>query len=318
MLNIPGRWIWDFWLARSADEYHIFYLHAPDSVLPDDRHFVADIGHAVSTDLSDWTVLPKPFGPAEPSSYDSRARWTGSVLGLEGRWLMFRTGLAEGSDRLQRLGLDVSDDLHTWRQGPGNWPIEADTRWYDDDADDQHWRDPWVMRGPDGRWLMYVTARTAGEVVEGGPGRGVVGLLTSDDLAHWRAEPPLSEPAGFEEVEVIQLEEIDGRWVLIFSCLGLQLAPRRPGSGGIWSVPIEGPGSPVDLTRAVRLADEAVYSGRLARGPDGRWVLLAFVNKGPQGEFRGGVIDPVPVTWRADGTGLELAHPPVPWSVLPD
>ena len=317
MLSIPGRWIWDFWLASAGEDYHAFFLQAPDSVAPDDRHFVADIGHAVSTDLRTWSLLPEPFGPAEPTSYDARARWTGSVLAVEDRWLMFRTGLARGSSRLQRLGLDVSDDLHTWRPGPGDWPVGADTRWYDDNPDDQHWRDPWVMRGPDGRWLMYVTARTVDAAVEPGRGRGVVGLLTSDDLAHWTAEPPLSEPAGFEEVEVIQLEQIDGRWVMLFSCLGHNLAPRQPGAGGVWSVPIDGPGAPVDLSRAVRMTDESVYSGRLIRDPDGQWVLLTFVHRGPDGAFVGGITDPVPVRWRADGTGLELAHPPVPWAVLP-
>lgn len=313
MLSIPGRWIWDFWLARSADEYHLFFLHAPDSLAPDDRHFVADIGHAVSGDLRSWRVLPDPFGTADPSSYDSRARWTGSVLAVDDRWLMFRTGLGGDAGRVQLLGLDVSGDLLTWRPGEGDWPVAADVRWYDDDPDDQHWRDPWVMPGPHGRWLMYVTARSRDE----GPGRGVVGLLTSDDLAHWEAQPPLSGPAGFEEVEVIQVEEVDGRWVMVFSCLGLQLAPRRPGAGGVWSVPVDGPGAPVDLTRAVRLTDESVYSGRLIRDPDDGWVLLAFVNKDAGGSFRGGIIDPVPVRWRADGAGLELAHPPVPWSALP-
>jgi beta-fructofuranosidase len=39
---------------------------------------------------------------------------------------------------------------------------------------------------------------------------------------------------------------------------------------------------------------------------DGAAYVMAFRNRGPDGEFVGGLIDPVPVTWRADGRGLAL------------
>jgi beta-fructofuranosidase len=85
----------------------------------------------------------------------------------------------------------------------------------------------------------------------------------------------------------------------------------EPGTGGIWSVPVDGPGGRLDPRAAVRLTDERCYVGDVVEGPDGP-VLLAFANLDADGEFLGGVIDPVPVGWRADGRGLEcLAEPDV-------
>jgi beta-fructofuranosidase len=54
----------------------------------------------------------------------------------------------------------------------------------------------------------------------------------------------VSQPdAGFGQLEVLQIAEIDGRRVLLFSCLHTELSDeRRVGGrlGGIWSVPIDG------------------------------------------------------------------------------
>ncbi len=79
-----------------------------------------------------------------------------------------------------------------------------------------------------------------------------------------------------------------------------------PGAAGSGRPPTAGPGRPVDVSAAVRLADEASYAGKLVADREGRWQLLAFRNRDAQGEFVGGVGDPVPVGWRADGLGLEL------------
>jgi beta-fructofuranosidase len=83
--------------------------------------------------------------------------------------------------------------------------------------------------------------------------------------------------------------------------------PDAPaGSGGIWTVPVAGPGAPVDVASAVRLTDESAYVGKVVADRGGHWQLLAFRNRDEGGVFVGGVADPVPVGWRADGLGLEL------------
>jgi hypothetical protein len=31
-LQLPDKWVWDFWLIRDAMDYHAFYLQAPRSL----------------------------------------------------------------------------------------------------------------------------------------------------------------------------------------------------------------------------------------------------------------------------------------------
>ncbi len=155
---------------------------------------------------------------------------------------------------------------------------------------------------------MYVTAQVPGE-----SGHGVVGHATSRDLETWEIGPPLSEPTGrFDQLEVISLTEVEGRWVLLFSCLSTEMPGAEPGGGGVWAVPVEGPGAPVDVRRAVRLTNEGLYVGKLVAMRDGTTRFLAFENRGEDGRFRGGVIDPVLVAWGADAR-LELVDLPSRW-----
>ncbi len=48
-------------------------------------------------------------------------------------------------------------------------------------------------------------------------------------------------------------------------CAVVLVAAEVPGApasaGGVWSVPVEGPGSPVDVAPAVRVTDERLYVG---------------------------------------------------------
>ena len=144
----------------------------------------------------------------------------------------------------------------------------------------------------------------------------MVAHLTSPDLETWTVRPPLGGPTGrFDQLEVVSLAEVEGRWVLLFSCLSPEVVDAEPGAGGVWSVAVDGPGRPVDLDAAVRLTSEDLYVGRVVDTDEGP-RFLAFENRGEDGRFTGGVIDPVAVTWRADGAGLELAadaHVPARW-----
>jgi len=167
------------------------------------------------------------------------------------------------------------------------------------------WRDPWVVRDDDGLWHMYVSARDE----SGARGAGVVGHAVSRDLARWEVTAPLSAPTGFFECpEVIQVLEVEGRWVLLFSCLSSDMPGAAPGSGGVWSLPVDGPGAPVDVAAAVRVTDESCYVGKVVHDL-GTPYFLAFRNRDARGDFVGGVTDPVPVTWRPDGRGLRTSSP---------
>lgn len=303
MLRLDDHWVWDFWFADDGERYHIFFLKAPKALGdPDLRHWNVRIGHAVSTDLSTWQPLPDAICPGATPAFDDYTTWTGSVVRADdGSWRMFYTGTsrAEGGHR-QTVGMATSPDLLTWtKQGPA--PVAtSDPRWYEPLTDalwgDEAWRDPWVFPDPAGDgWHMLVTTRgNCGAANE----RGVVGHARSRDLVRWDAQPPLSQPgAGFGHVEVFQVAEVEGQWLLIFSCLGPELADERRAAGergGIWLLKADGPLGPFDPARAFRLTDESLYAGRILQRRDGSWALFGFLNEVPGQGFVGAISDPIP------------------------
>lgn len=304
--------MWDFWLADDGERYHLFFLFASRALHdPDARHFRASIGHAVSTDLATWTRVADAVVRGPEGAFDDLATWTGSVVeGPDGRWHLFYTGatLGDGGRSVQTIGVATSDDLMTWHKSPDNPVLRADGRWYETLAEtdwfDEAFRDPWVYPDPDGDgWHMLITARaTEGEL----RGRGVVGHAVSPDLEHWELRPPLSRPVatGFGQLEVMQTAVIEGRAVLLFSCLRAEASdavraehPR----GAVWAVPADAVTGPFDIAAASPLAEDEVYVGRvIRRRSDDRWVFLAFRLQDQDGRFVGGVTDPVPVGWRGE------------------
>ncbi len=314
MFSLPDSWVWDFWFADDGDRHHLFFLYASRALHdPEARHYRASIGHAVSADLVHWTRIEDALVRADAPAFDDLATWTGSVVRHpDGTWFLFYTGAtrAPGGKNVQRIGYATSPDLVTWQRSSGNPVLAADPRWYEPlDAawHDEAFRDPWVFADPDGDgWHMLITARAAtGEPFE----RGVVGHAVSADLRYWEPRPPLTAPGprGFGQLEVLQAEVVDGRPVLLFSCLAEHASPDRRATGttgGIWAAPAGGPLGPFDIAAAEPVTDDRFYSGRLVRRrSDGRWVLLAFHHRGEHG-FVGAISDPMPVAW--DGKRLSV------------
>jgi beta-fructofuranosidase len=310
VLRLPDAWIWDFWLADDGDAYHLFFLRASRALGdPDRRHFRASVGHAVSTDLRAWEQVADALVPADRPAFDDLAIWTGSVLRApDGTWHMFYTAAGSAERGLvQRIGLATSTDLMTWHRHPASPVVQADPRWYEQLGEsswpDQAWRDPWVFADPDGDgWHMLITARANRGPVDD---RGVVGHARSHDLVHWTVHPPLTAPgAGFGHLEVPQVELVDGRPVLLFSCLRAELAGHRRTdgvTGGTWAAPGESLLGPFDVAAAQPLTDDGRYSARLIRDRAGQWQLLAFRNRGEDGRFVGELTDPQPVVYSPSG-----------------
>lgn len=309
MFDLPDSWVWDFWFADDGDQYHLFFLYASRALHdPEARHYRASIGHAVSTDLVEWTRVADALVRSDAPAFDDLATWTGStVRHPDGTWFLFYTGssLAAGTKNIQRIGYATSSDLITWTKAPGP-VLEASAPWYetiDSGAwHDEAFRDPWVFPDPEGDgWHMYVTARAPHGPVEG---RGVIGHAWSADLRQWELREPLSVPSenGFGQLEVTQVEVVDGRPVLLFSCLADHAMPqRRAQRGGTWAVAADSVLGPFDIDRAQQLTGEDLYVGRLLRRrEDGQWMLFAFHNVDGDGRFVGGVTDPMPVGWRGD------------------
>lgn len=315
-LRLDDQWVWDFWFARDGADYHVFYLQA-DRALgdPERRHFNVSVGHAVSQDLRTWEILPDALAPGsgDPEPWDSKTTWTGSIIQHEGLWYLFYTGgRASEKGLVQRVGLATSRDLITWHKHPRGVLIEPDPQWYElldlDVWHDQAWRDPWVMQHPEtGAFHAFITGRAK----DGPPdGRGVIAHATSHNLLDWTAQPPLTAPGCFGQMEVPQIVPVGGRWYLLFSTGGHHFSAAHRAKPGV--VPVTGTHYMVAddmlgpyrfLTDAFLIGDESgtLYSGKLVQGPGGEWLLMAFRNYLPDGSFVGELIDPLPVTVLADG-----------------
>jgi beta-fructofuranosidase len=303
-LRLDADWVWDSWIADDGHEFHLFYLHAPRSLSEQIlRHRSATIGHAVSTDLRDWRVLPQALEPGPTGAWDDIAIWTGSTLRHGETWYTLYTGVSSVEAGLvQRLGVATSTDLTTWTKHPANPVSEADPRWYEQlDLDvwhDQTWRDPWVLPDPDGHGFH---ALICARVPEGAPddARGVIGHVWSPDLLHWECRPPLSAPGEFGHLEVPQVELVDDTPVLLFST-----ARRHTGAARRTRLPQEPTGTfvaigesllgPWDIAGARVMPVKDLYSARLVRDRTGEWQVIGFVDGSERDEFTGELIDPVP------------------------
>ena len=314
-LRLPDHWIWDFWFAQDGDDVHVFFLHAPRSLGdPDRRHRHARIGHAVSRDLRTWEVLPEPLGVGDPGAFDDLATWTGSVLGHDGRWLLFYTGISTRDDgAVQRIGMATSDDLLHWRRQ--DLVVEADGRWYEKlgpGVGEQAWRDPWACFDHDSeRFHLLITARA-----NAGPsdGRGVLGHAWSDDLRSWRVGPPVSEPGEFAQLEVPQRVHLGGAWRVLFCAHPEDHSAARlsrPGTaaeGGTHYLTSQSKFGPYALDRdRFLVGDSRYYAGRLLHH-DGQWHLFAWRQFDEHGHFAGELSDPMPVSVAVDGS-LSVALP---------
>ena len=303
-------------LVRACDrgDHHVFFLQAPRALGdPELRHANASIGHAVSTDLRSWELLPDVLGPGPPGSWDDRATWTGSVVRHEGCWYLFytSTNIAERG-LVQRIGAATSDDLLSWHRHPSNPLMGADSRWYEraDSATwfDEAWRDPWVMRTKGaGEYVALITART-----NTGPpdGRGAIAVARSVDLVQWDIGPPVYAPGEFGELEVPQAVEIAGRWYLIFSVPDQSHGrrwrdrTRQQPRHAVYHVAGVGPtgpfsGAPQQLV--VDANDGELFAGKLVADGVGAWWFIAARFGPAGGEFVGELTDPMPVESRADG-----------------
>ncbi|MCH7231307.1 glycoside hydrolase family 68 protein [Glycomyces sp. L485] len=310
MLKLADHWVWDSWYATDdAGRHHAFFLRASRALQEEERrHQRASIGHAVSDDLADWTLLPDALVFDDGPAWDDRATWTGSVVrGDDGRWRLFYTGVSHADDgKVQRIGSAASDDLITWHRLPGP-QVEADARFYEkyrpgSDWFDEACRDPWVFRDPAGAgWHMLFTARVDGP--EPARERGVVGHARSSDLDSWEVLPPLSRPdaLGFGQIEVPQLHRVDGQWLLLFCCGPNEASDARRALGEIgdnFTVPVEDFLGGFDIAKAKPFAHESLYAARL-HDIDGQAHIIGFRNF-EDGEFVGEIADPVPVRWNGE------------------
>ncbi len=293
-----GRFLWDFWLAETDDEYHLFHLQAPLDSDPGTRHDRASIGHAVSTDLVNWEARGTALdSSAEAGAWDDLALWTGCALEHEGKQYLFYTARTTSDDEggvrghTQRIGFATSEDdnLADWERHPGNPVLTADHRWYVDRANSADgtvpWRDPSVVRDPEsGDFYAFVTARDR----RGEPGsRGCIARARSSNLSDWEVLPPASSPGIFRDMEVPSLHRHDGRWYMLYSVQAAWYddADLEPESGVRYLVADSLSDEFVrpDGDDLLIGTDSGQYTGRIYEGPDGDDVFMTWNNGGELG-----------------------------------
>lgn len=195
--------------------YHLFHL-----VLPN-HDFIA---HAVSKDGMTWRRVRNALFVGDPGAWDDDMLWTMHVTPdpeRSGSWRMFYTGLARSEyGRVQRVGCARSQDLHTWeRCNSGLYPLEISEQWYESRVDEgRSWvsfRDPFFYNDPStGERLLLAAARVKdGPVIR----RGCVSVARETAPDRFEFGPPLCYPRLYDDVEVPNLLQIEGRYYLIGS-----------------------------------------------------------------------------------------------------
>ncbi len=312
-LKLDDKYIWDFWHYAEDGVQHLFFLQADRSIgNPDLRHWNVSIGHAVSTDLRDWTVKGTVFGPSASPAWDDYTTWTGSVLKAEGRYHLFYTGTCRAENGLrQRIGHAVADAIDgPWQRVGNGLALDLDQRYYEEYEDggwhDRALRDPYVL--PEkigGKYHMFFTARRKdGEKFA----RGVIGHAVSDDLTAWEATAPVYQGGHYGQLEVPQVFERDGQWFCTFCNIREHWtqALREQHGGGVSGTSYLVASDPLGPWQpAGQFLDGDVpcrrYAGKILRDPvTGEDCLLAFEDTGEDGRFLGRIGDPIPLV-RRDG-----------------
>jgi beta-fructofuranosidase len=303
-LKLPGQWVWDSWFAFDGEKHHAFYLQASRALGdPERRHRNTTVGHAISDDLKNWTVVADAIAPSEAPAFDSWTTWTGSVIREpDGGWRMFYTGTSrEDAGMRQTIGAATSPDLMTWTKVENLPVVSADNRWYKTLAEgfaNEPFRDPWVfkMAGED-IWTMLVTAEL--KQSEHPRQAAAMAMAKSSDLVNWVVQPPLSKPdQGFGETEVFQYEVVDGVPIILFCCGPIWISEERKAAGeigGVYSIPVREDLEDINFEDATLFDDTSLYASRLVQDRDGGWNLIAFINH-VDGKFVGELCDPIAVT----------------------
>jgi beta-fructofuranosidase len=312
VLRLTDRWVWDFWHVADGATHHLFFLQAERALGdPDLRHWHASIGHAVSTDLTDWTVVDDTLAPAPAPAWDDFTTWTGSVVRAGDAWHLFYTGTSHRERGLvQRVGHATSSDLTVWQRVDDGRAFELDERWYEQlDLDvwhDQAWRDP-VLVHHDGRWHALVTAR----LLAGSPARrGTIGHATSTDLNTWTVHPPLTGPTPFGHLEIPDVRLVRGRWYLLFSSVLAGSGDDAPTAGTFAVASVGGPLGPWRWDQLHLVLGDGWYGCKLidtgGPDPDRSLVALAWRERDADGGFGGWISDPLTVTATDDRVHVDL------------
>jgi len=207
----PDRnWINDpVGFTKVDGSYHVFFQYNPLGPEPGIKHW----GHALSSDLISWEILPVALSPTEGGP-DEGGCWSGSITTLIEPPHLFYTGVRHDPmrGRSEVVCLALGDrDLRSWRKHPDilipGPPAQLDAVGF---------RDPFVWRDGD-EWCLLMGSGIRGF-------GGAVLLYRSEDLLAWHYDGVFfSLPAGQADYETgamwecPQLVPLADRHVLLLS-----------------------------------------------------------------------------------------------------
>lgn len=209
---------------------HLFYQHYPHGVRWNTMHW----GHAVSKDLVRWTHLPMFLFPADHLSEKDDGRggaFSGSAIPVSGpdggEIRVFYTEHVRDRQPEEQIQLSaLSRDGVV--AGPSEVVLPVRPEGLNLTTD---FRDPYVFKGPDGRWKMLLGSRDrSGGVVllyetadmQGATGWTFLGIIHREDgFGMTAAECPCMVPVGGRP------QDPETRWALIFGLL----TSRDPATG---------------------------------------------------------------------------------------
>ncbi|MBU4285779.1 MAG: hypothetical protein KKD76_02625, partial [Verrucomicrobia bacterium] len=209
--------MWDTWMFRDGDVYHLFTLTQPYGKPAWDR-----VCHAVTTDWRRWEERSEILlqDTQNTRAWDANVILTGSV---------FRTpdgyGMTYGScheDR-EKIGLLLSRDLDSWRKHPANPVLCARGPYYEAAPEDTAqrtvpWRDAYVIPAADGGYEAFVCA---GDMRVPKTVNGCIARVSSRDLVNWEYHSPIASPARHLDMEVPQYFALNGFHYLLYSTSGI-------------------------------------------------------------------------------------------------
>lgn len=202
-LNDPNGFIY------YKGEYHLFYQFYPYGPHWSSMHW----GHVKSKDLITWEHLPVALAPSE--SYDDDQDggcFSGTTIEKDGKLYAFYTGVVHrDGEVIQTQNLAFSEDGIHFEKYKNNPIIEMDYP----GATPEMFRDPKVWKHGDAYHMIVGTAIS---------GKGNALYYRSDDLLNWKTIGPImnySDDLGFMW-ECPDIFEVDGKYVLLFSPMGME------------------------------------------------------------------------------------------------
>ncbi len=204
--------LWDTWLFRQGHDLHLFHLQRRYTEIG-----CSSIGHAVTQDWVHWETLPPVLVQGSGSDWDAGPLMTGMALAHAGRYYMFYGAMA---DRVQRIGVAVSDDLLHWEKVGGGPVLEPGGPWYETEPTqatnyETAWRDPYVYyHAPEEQFYAFICARVPGGADTGG---GCIAVARSADLLDWTLLPPAYVSDVLTCLEVPEYFTLNGRHYLSYT-----------------------------------------------------------------------------------------------------